>query len=66
MHKPFSRLHHVRIGLLFMGMSLAVMNIFLSDVACIWVSIFVFLIVLVEETIGKWTFYQAAHNPSFL
>lgn len=64
MHKQFSRypFHQIRIGLILAGMALTMMSIFLSGVLHIWISALVFLIVVTEETIGKWSFYQAAHS----
>ncbi len=64
MHKQFSRypFHQIRIGLILAGMALTMMSIFPSGVLHIWISTLVFLIVVTEETIGKWSFYQAAHS----
>ncbi len=64
MDKPFPRyrFHHIRTGLILVGMTLTVTSFLLGGAAHIWISTLVFLIVLTEETIGKWSFYQAAHG----
>ncbi|RPJ27441.1 MAG: 4Fe-4S dicluster domain-containing protein [Chloroflexi bacterium] len=67
MHKPFSRdpFHSVRVGLIFVGMVLTAMNSLIFGVVPIWVSLLIFLTLVAEEAMGRWSFYQAAHE-SFL
>jgi hypothetical protein len=47
-------------------MTLVFTNFITGGIAYIWLSLFVFLIVLTEEAIGKWSFYQTARKPFFL
>ncbi len=65
MHKwlPDYPLHHIRIGLIIVGMILTVMSFFPSGAAHTWVSMLIFLIVVTEESIGRWSFYRAVHEP---
>jgi anaerobic dimethyl sulfoxide reductase subunit B (iron-sulfur subunit) len=65
MQKPFScyLFHPIRIGLILVGMALTVTNFLTGGIVYFWLSILIFLTVVVEEAIGKWTFYQAAHGP---
>jgi DMSO reductase anchor subunit len=55
-------LHPIRAGLILAGMILTIMNFILGGAAQPWFSVLIFLIVVAEETIGKWSFYQAAHK----
>jgi hypothetical protein len=67
MHKPFSRdpFHYNRVGLIFVGMVLTAMNSLIFGVVPTWVSLLIFLTLVAEEAMGRWSFYQAAHG-SFL
>ncbi|HET9911231.1 MAG TPA: DmsC/YnfH family molybdoenzyme membrane anchor subunit [Anaerolineales bacterium] len=62
--KPFSRypFRSIRIGLILIGMALTVINFITGGMVHFWLSILIFLTVVVEEAIGKWDFYQAAHD----
>jgi hypothetical protein len=43
-------------------MTLTIMNFISGGAAQAWFSMLIFLTVVAEEVIGKWSFYQAAHG----
>ena len=51
-------LHKIRIGLITVGMTLTAAFL-TSSLDRIWMSVFVFLIVLAEEGFGRWSFYRS-------
>jgi anaerobic dimethyl sulfoxide reductase subunit B (iron-sulfur subunit) len=53
-HYPFAE---VRIGLIWIGITLSALSFLLSSVGAIWISTFIFMIVLTEEILGRWLFY---------
>ncbi|HSB02105.1 MAG TPA: DmsC/YnfH family molybdoenzyme membrane anchor subunit [Anaerolineales bacterium] len=64
MHKWLPRypFHPIRVGLILAAMILSIISLSLPGS---WLSALIFLIVAMEESIGRWSFYQAAHG-SFL
>ena len=52
-------LHKTRIGLITVGMTLTAVSFLPSSLERIWMSAFVFLIVLYEEILGRWSFYRS-------
>jgi DMSO reductase anchor subunit len=65
MDKPFSQApsHLIRTGLIFAGMTLSIVALFPGDAAYPWLSLLTFLTVLAEESLGRWSFYQAVRKP---
>jgi len=65
MHKPFAHdsFHPIRVGLILLGIVLAAMDFLPFGAVQTRVGILVFLIILIEEGIGRWSFYQAAQRP---
>lgn len=51
--------YKIRLCSMFAGIALIAAGFFLSSLDVIWVSIFIFLIVLAEEGLGRWCFYQS-------
>jgi anaerobic dimethyl sulfoxide reductase subunit C (anchor subunit) len=51
--------HKIRVGLIFVGMAFAAVSLLISSSDRIWMSAFVFLIVLSEEGLGRWSFYRS-------
>lgn len=56
-HDPF---HFIRAGLILTAMILSIVALFLPGAR---VSLLIFLTVLAEEGMGRWSFYQAAQRP---
>jgi DMSO reductase anchor subunit len=65
MQKPSSRysFHQIRTGLIITGMALTVINFLTGGITYVGLSILIFLMVVAEEAIGKWDFYQAVQRP---
>ena len=55
-HYPF---HDIRIGRILIGIVLTAMSSFLFSSVNIWIGLLIFLIVVIEEGVGRWLFYQA-------
>jgi DMSO reductase iron-sulfur subunit len=51
--------HKIRIGLIFVGIALTAASILPFKLNIFWMSAFVFLIVLSEEILGRWSFYRS-------
>jgi DMSO reductase anchor subunit len=52
-------LTHVRRGLIFVGMLLSAISLFKVQLDITWFSTLIFLIVLIEESVGRWLFYES-------
>jgi DMSO reductase anchor subunit len=54
--------NRLRLGLIVLGLVGAVVTLFASNTASVWLVNSVFLIILSEEIIGRWLFYQHLHQ----
>jgi DMSO reductase anchor subunit len=52
-------LHKIRIGLILVGMLLTAVGFLPSSLDRIWISALIFLMVLAEEGLGRWSFYRS-------
>jgi anaerobic dimethyl sulfoxide reductase subunit B (iron-sulfur subunit) len=52
-----ARLYTLRIALIMLGMAVAVAALVLRNAS--WISLVLFALILLEETVGRWSFYQA-------
>jgi hypothetical protein len=51
--------YHIRMGLILSGMVLIAVNISLSTSHALWLTFLIFLIIVLEEGVGRWLFYQS-------
>ena len=51
--------HNIRLGLIFIGIAMAAATSLLYSSSHIWTSLLIFLIIAMEEGIGRWLFYKS-------
>ena len=56
---PHPVFHPIRIGLIFVGLALVIVDFILFGSHLLWLSILIFLIIALEEGVGRWLFYQS-------
>jgi DMSO reductase iron-sulfur subunit len=55
-HHPW---HNVRLGLIFTGMVTVAATFLLHTSSYLWISLLIFLMIALEEGVGRWLFYQS-------
>jgi hypothetical protein len=60
-HETVDRL---RVGLITTGMLGALIMSFVPNQPRMWISLPIFLVVMVEEIIGRWLFYETLHGKT--
>jgi anaerobic dimethyl sulfoxide reductase subunit B len=61
MHQPVfqGKLHLMRTGLILVGILITLTGFFVSTSPNLWISLSVYLIIVMEETLGRWSFYRS-------
>jgi len=50
---------HIRVGLILTGMVLIAVNVIPSNSHALWLTFLIFVIIVLEESLGRWLFYQS-------
>ena len=51
--------HNIRVGLILIGIVLIAVNAIPSTALALWITILIFLIIMLEEGVGRWLFYRS-------